>query len=216
MKLKVAGGVILGALLSILYVGVAEAHTFSHQVGCGGLAWNAEKYNGQETNSIVVTIDGAVVYSDANFGTTDTGSRAWNQTADHTWSIVVDAPGTQFDHNKSGTQKACQQTTTTTTIPEETTTSTTTSTTTTTQPTDTTTTSPTTSTSTPPESSSPSSSVSPSSSSLPPPPSSGPVTNPPDPPAPTLPPTGMSTGILLVAFATILLGGSATLIARRR
>jgi LPXTG-motif cell wall-anchored protein len=112
--------------------GIASAHNASHNVGCGGISWSAQNYDGGQTNSIVVRVDGAAVYSDASFGTTDTGSRTWTQTVDHTWSIVVDAPGSQYDYSRSGTQVACQPppttaattttTTTTTTQPEVTTT----------------------------------------------------------------------------------------------
>ena len=95
--------------------GVASAHNFTFAANCSGISWSAQSYDGGQTNSIVVTIDGAVVDSDANFGTSDSGSRTWTQTVDHAWAIDVDAPGTSFDHHVSEVWKACTPTTTSTT-----------------------------------------------------------------------------------------------------
>jgi LPXTG-motif cell wall-anchored protein len=205
--------------------GVAHAHTFNHTVGCGGLSWSATLYNAQETNTIVVTIDGVPVYTDTNFGTTDTGSRTWTQTVDHTWSIVVNAPGTTFDHNRSGRQAACQPPTTTTTTTAVTTTTNTPTTTTipavtTTSP-PTTDTAPTTTTATDQSS---------TTTIAPPPPSSVPpstsIPNPTDPTVPpttpptvarALPETGTASDLMFgVALGLFLAGCAAMGFARRR
>lgn len=216
MRIRTAGAVLLGTAAIVLLPGVASAHTFSAADDCGGLSWAARDFESDpgQPNTIVVTVDGAIVYSDLNFGANDIGSRPWTPTADHTWSIVVNAPGTDHDYNPSSTQRACQPTTTSTTtttstVPKETTTSTSSTTTTTNPTTDLSSTS----TSTP----------DPTSTSVA---DSGTTTAPTTVPAPTdptptqppsLPSTGSSNGpVLAVAAALLMLGSGAVRVARRR
>lgn len=102
----------------------AFAHTSQAWANCSKVSWSATNYEIQQVNTIEVKVDGVVVYSDASFGTTDIGNYPWSQAVDHSWAVKVNAPGTQYDFNFSGTQVACQppETTTTVTVPETTTT----------------------------------------------------------------------------------------------
>lgn len=121
-------GLAIGVITLVLGIGSpAFAHNAMASANCSKVSWNATNYSPNQTNTIVVTIDGVQVYSDLNFGTSDSGSRpngaGWSQAVDHTWSVVVGAPGTQFDFSFSGTQVACQPPeVTTTTLPPTTTT----------------------------------------------------------------------------------------------
>lgn len=116
----ITAGVVLGS------AGAAFAHDTTATASCqAGLTWNAHDYDAGATNSIVVKVDGATVHSSASFGASDAGHVALVKTAAHSWSVVVNAPGTEFDRNLSGNTTACETPPTTTTVAPTTTTTTT-------------------------------------------------------------------------------------------
>jgi LPXTG-motif cell wall-anchored protein len=218
-------------LAALTVFGTAEAHVPTVNDTCVDLDVDLSNYETAPgaalNNRVTVTIDGAAQVFD--FDSDFTQSFAWSQTANHTWTVVVDANrvvgnASEFDTSFQGTQTACQ----TTTTPATTTPSTTTTTTTVppcvdcspvtqvTVPDPTTTVVATTS----PPSSSPSSSSSPASSTSPvttePTCVVGNAANPNSLQPCALPPTGSSGApLLLIALAMIGTGG-VMLIARRR
>ncbi len=143
-RLAAVGTLFLIASLVILSALPALAHTPSIQAKCDGLKVSLTFYNTRYDNSVVVTIDGVVVDSESDFGTTYSGWFPWDDTVSHSYHVVVAAwddpngeKGWSFSHQ--GSQQACRQVTTTT-QQETTTTTTQQETTTTTQPEETTTT----------------------------------------------------------------------------
>lgn len=116
--------IVAGIVLATPGIGLAHA-TVADGTCAKGVSWNAHDYDAQATNSIVVKIDGNVVYTNPSFGASSTNVIATDKTKPHTWSVVVNAPGTQFDFNLGNHYDACvvpPTTTTTTTIPVTTTT----------------------------------------------------------------------------------------------
>lgn len=102
---------------------IADAHIAAAYADCNGVHWSATQYDANETNSIVVKQNAGVVYSDPVFGTTDIGDKPNpNPFGEWTWQVVINAPGTQYDHDFSGKVTACQTPTTTTTTSTTTTT----------------------------------------------------------------------------------------------
>lgn len=226
----------LGAIL--IAPATASAHTPSVSDSCSGLEVTLTNYESTSgpafNNRVTVTIDGAAQVFD--FDASFTQTFGWAQTADHTWTVVIDANrnngnATQYDTSFQGSENACQQpsTTTSTTTLAPTTTSTSTSVPT---PTSSTTVPSTSSTNvvtttapeTTPSTSSPATSTDPSTTSttttvsgattttvalIPPPVPSTTIT-------PNLPATGRNTGLLSLAAATVLLAGLALVAARRR
>lgn len=127
MNIKRTIALPLGIIAAILAVGwlgapAVQAHNALATPSCTGLSWSATNYERTDVNSIVVKVDGTVVHSDPDFKASDVGTWPWSQTANHTWSVVVNAPGTNFDRSFSGTWQACVVVTTTTTLPTTTTT----------------------------------------------------------------------------------------------
>lgn len=107
--LAIAAGVIAGT------AGIASAHDTTASATCrAGLVWNAHNYNPAQTNSIIVTVDGEIVHKSGSFGASDAGGFELLRTAAHTWSVKVDAPGSQYDRNLSGQTSACETEPTTT------------------------------------------------------------------------------------------------------
>lgn len=114
-KFKALAGITIAAGMLAVPT-LASAHDAVASATCrGGLSWNAHDYEPQQTNSIVVKVDGGNVHADASFGTHDTGHVDVDKTKAHTWSVVVNAPGTQYDRNLSGATVACQEVIPTTT-----------------------------------------------------------------------------------------------------
>ena len=118
-RLAAVGTLFLIASLVILSALPALAHTPSIQAKCDGLKVSLTFYNTRYDNSVVVTIDGVVVDSESDFGTTYTGSFPWDDTVSHSYLVVVAAwddpngeKGWSFSHQ--GSQQACRQVTTTT------------------------------------------------------------------------------------------------------
>ena len=136
-RLAAMGSLLLIASLTVFSALPALAHTPRIQATCEGLVISLTYYNGQHDNSVVVTIDGVIVDSESDFGTTYSATFPWDDTASHTYHVVVDAwddpnntKGWSISHQ--GSQQACRQVTTTTA--QETTTTTAQETTTTTAP----------------------------------------------------------------------------------
>ena len=92
----------------------------------GGVVWNFHNYDKEVVNTITVTIDGVVRWQDLDFKSSDEGQILTDMTLPHSWSVVVNAPGTVYDKNLSGEYGPCVEPTTTiaetTTVPESTTT----------------------------------------------------------------------------------------------
>lgn len=214
MKKLIAGfGLVVAGVLGVAQ-GVS-AHTPNVSHNCAKVQWQFTSY---EHARATVTVDGVVVDQKEDFSNWS-GSYSWDQTMNHSYTIVIDDVGTQWDKTWSNTQQACQQPSTTS---SSSTTSTTTSTTSTTVLETTTTQAPTTtveSTTTSVEASTTSSTV-PASTSAPT--SSTTTTStvalgpPPTPPS-GLPATGAETTVPAIAGILLVLGGvGAILVARRR
>lgn len=111
---------ILAAIVAVGWLAApsVQAHNALATPSCTGLAWSATNYERTQTNSITVIVDGVVVHQDTDFKASDVGSSPWSQTQVHSWSVVVDAPSTQFDRSFAGTWQACVAPTTT--VPETT------------------------------------------------------------------------------------------------
>lgn len=105
-------GVLAAGLLG---AGAASAHRATVTPTCEGLTITATAYDGPPThNSIVVTANGHQILNIPSFGTTYTHTIPWDHTQKHQWRVVINAPGTQYDHDLTGDQAACNPTTTTT------------------------------------------------------------------------------------------------------
>jgi hypothetical protein len=93
----------------------ANAHTPTVQASCTTLSVNLTNYNGDQSqhNSVTVTIDGTVVGSNTNFGTTFTQSYTFSdQTVAHTWQVDYtawdDPSGSHgWTGSQSGTTTPC-------------------------------------------------------------------------------------------------------------
>lgn len=106
----------LAILAGLAVPGIAAAHNASVTPSCSGLSWTVTNYNKEVVNTIVVKVDGATVHQDLDFKASDTGTHPWSQTAAHTWSVVVNAPGTEFDKSFAGTWQPCQTAPSTTVV----------------------------------------------------------------------------------------------------
>ncbi len=104
--------------------GTSAAHNPTVAPSCAGLGVDFTQYEGPASNNTVtVTIDGAATV--IGFGDGLSRSFGWSDTADHVWSVAIDAnrqtgDPTMYDWSTSGTQRACVAPTTqpaTTTTP---------------------------------------------------------------------------------------------------
>jgi hypothetical protein len=125
MKYKAAGGVLSGVFAALVISTTVYGHVPSVSDDCDGLDVELSNYETTPgsglNNRVTVTIDGTAQVFD--FDSDFTQSFGWSQTANHTWTVVIDANrnngnATEFDTSFQGTQTACQETT----IPETTTT----------------------------------------------------------------------------------------------
>lgn len=94
-------------------VGLASAHNKAVTPSCSGLVVSLTQYaddnNASHKNTYSVTIDGSVVASSADFGTTYNHTFTWDQYTDHTYTVVVTAyDGAQYGLNTSGSQTHCK------------------------------------------------------------------------------------------------------------
>lgn len=107
---KYLAGMVMMLLGFALQTSVVEAHTPNVNHNCAGVSWQFSSY---EHANATVTVDGVVVASKTNFSNWS-GSHPWDQTKAHTYSVIVDDVGTQWDRSWQGTQQNCQQATTST------------------------------------------------------------------------------------------------------
>jgi len=121
---KIIGGIV--AFLSIallLAVPKAEAHTLTASSDCNHIEWNATNFGAGTRNYFTLVVDGELTsQSEFKSSTSGTWPLAWG--VNHSWSITIDAPGTEHDKKIKGSTTACvpETTTTTTTLPPATTT----------------------------------------------------------------------------------------------
>jgi LPXTG-motif cell wall-anchored protein len=98
--------------------GTSAAHNPNVAPSCTGLTLDFTQYEGPASNNTVtVTIDGAATVIQFDEGLSR--SFPWSDSADHTWTVTVDAnretgDATAYDTSTSGTETACVATETTT------------------------------------------------------------------------------------------------------
>lgn len=116
--MKKLWGVILAMTLTVLGVTIpaqtASAHTAGISANCQKLHVNlsnfADDHNPSHKNTVVVKINGSVVYSDPDFGNGYNHQFDFPQAGINTWSVVATAwDGSQYNVNESGTEKPCSK-----------------------------------------------------------------------------------------------------------
>jgi hypothetical protein len=124
-KHYIMAGAAIAAATLIVTAGTASAHQASVGATCqGGVSVSLINYQAKALNSVTITLDGAVVASNPNFG----GSYSKtvpnpDKTTTHTWTVDVTAgDSAQYDVHQAGTIAACASPPTTTTAPPTTTT----------------------------------------------------------------------------------------------
>lgn len=117
LKKLIAAGATLAVALGIVALATvpAQAHDHSVNATCSGLSVSLTNYqgNGQGTqkNTVSVTINGSQAAHDDNFGSSYHFSKAWDDTQNNTYRVVVtawDSAAYSFDTGTL-TQKACEK-----------------------------------------------------------------------------------------------------------
>ncbi len=120
MKNPIRAAVAATVLGVLAFAGHASAHTPSVVKSCSALTVTLTNYEGNAQNNVITTtIDGTSTV--AHFAGSYSHTFAWSTTADHTYSVVIDANlhtgnATQFDATFQGSQTHCETPTTTTVV----------------------------------------------------------------------------------------------------